>query len=106
MVPEPPGAPACAGNRHDPVCPPCAGERYGPSVARIEIPDEVLARLDALVAEGSYPSRGEALAAAVAAIASGADPALADAFRRMPETDEERRLSAWSTRESIAQEPW
>ena len=78
---------------------------------RVKLPDEIVARIDDLVAKGAFPSRSAAvrrgLEALVAAHQSRViDRAYEDAYRRLPETDSELKQAARLAIESIEDEPW
>lgn len=77
----------------------------------VELPDKIVTKIDALVTQGTFPSRSAAvrrgLEAIVAAHESRAiDRAYEEGFRRVPETDAEIRQAARLAIEAIEDEPW
>ncbi|WP_419909437.1 ribbon-helix-helix domain-containing protein [Candidatus Poriferisodalis sp.] len=78
-------------------------------VARID--DGLLAQLDELVASGDARSRSDAVRRALEEMLDRrrrrqVGEAIVDAYRRIPETDDEMEWAAHSTRTMIAEEPW
>lgn len=78
-------------------------------VARVD--DELVARLDEIVESGEAESRSEVVRRALEALIDRrrrrlVGEAIAEAYRRIPETPEELRWADESTRSLIAEEPW
>ena len=78
-------------------------------VARIDA--ELLAQLDELVASGDAKSRSDAVRRALEEMIDRRrrrliGETIAEAYRRIPETNDELRWAAESTRSMIAEEPW
>ena len=78
-------------------------------VARVD--DDLVAALDELVESGEAESRSEAVRHALEAMVEQrrrrlVGEAIAEAYRRIPETSEELRWADESTRSMIAEEPW
>ncbi|MGH9185557.1 MAG: ribbon-helix-helix domain-containing protein [Acidimicrobiales bacterium] len=77
----------------------------------IRLPDEVMADLDALVAAGSFSTRTEAVRAAIVAMIDAerrrsVGHAIADGYRRTPQTDDEVTAAEHAAITSIHEEPW
>lgn len=77
----------------------------------LRISDERREKLDALVAEGAFPSRAAALTAALDRLLAkeeqrAIDRAIVEGYRRIPPTPEEEAYAKASARRSIADEPW
>ena len=77
----------------------------------VRLPDDVLARLDQLVADGTYESRAAAVRAGIDAVMDVArrqatDRAIVEGYRRTPPTQAEEQAALASLREAIAEEPW
>jgi Arc/MetJ-type ribon-helix-helix transcriptional regulator len=77
----------------------------------VKLPDEIVAKIDELVADGAFPSRSAAvrrgLEAVVAAHESRAiDRAYEEGYRATPETEAEIRQATRLAIESISDEPW
>lgn len=73
--------------------------------------DELVAQLDEIVDNGEAESRSDAVRLALEAMIDRrrrrlVGEAIADAYRRVPETPEELRWADESTRSMIAEEPW
>ena len=78
-------------------------------VARID--DELLAEVDELVANGDARSRSDAVRCALEEMIDRRrrhrlGESIAEAYRRTPETPDELRWAAESTKSMIAEEPW
>lgn len=78
-------------------------------VTRVD--DDLVAALDELVESGEAESRSEAVRHALEAMVEQRrrrliGEAIAEAYRRIPETSEELRWADESTRSMIAEEPW
>ncbi|WP_420446009.1 ribbon-helix-helix domain-containing protein [Candidatus Poriferisodalis sp.] len=78
-------------------------------VARID--DELLAEVDELVASGDARSRSDAVRCALEEMIDNrrrrrVGESIAEAYRRIPETPDELRWAAESTKSMIAEEPW
>jgi Arc/MetJ-type ribon-helix-helix transcriptional regulator len=77
----------------------------------VKLPDEIVARIDELVAQGAFPSRSAVVRRGLEAIVAAhkgraIDRAYEEAYRRFPETDAELREAARLAIESIDEEPW
>jgi len=77
----------------------------------VRVPEELLARVDALVDDGVYESRAAAVRAGLEVVAELArrealDAAVVDGYQRVPPTPAERAAALASLREAIAEEPW
>ena len=78
-------------------------------VTRVD--DELVAQLDEIVDNGEAESRSDAVRLALEAMIERrrrrlVGEAIADAYRRVPETPEELRWADESIRSMIAEEPW
>ena len=78
-------------------------------VARVD--DSLLAQLDELVASGDVQSRSDAVRRALEEMLDRKrrhqiGEAIVEAYRRVPETDDELEWAARSTRTMIGEEPW
>ena len=78
-------------------------------VTRVD--DDLVAQLDEIVDKGEAESRSDAVRLALEAMIEQRrrrliGEAIADAYRRVPETPEELRWADESTRSMIAEEPW
>ena len=63
------------------------------------VDDQLMAQLDAIVASGEAESRSDAVRRAL-------EEAIAEGYRRVPETDEELRRADENARALVAEEPW
>ena len=77
----------------------------------VRLPEPLLARLDDLVASGTYESRAAAVRAGIEAIARlererRIDRAIVDGYTRLPPTEAENRAALVSLSEAILDEPW
>lgn len=75
------------------------------------VDDELIAQVDAIVASGEAESRSDAVRRALAAMIDQRrrrliGEAIADGYRRVPETDEELRWAEDNARSVVAEEPW
>ena len=75
------------------------------------VDDELIAQVDAIVASGEAESRSDAVRRALAAMIDQRrrrliGEAIADGYRRVPETDEELRWAEENARSVVAEEPW
>ena len=75
------------------------------------VDDELIAQVDAIVASGEAESRSDAVRRALAAMIDQRrrrliGQAIADGYRRVPETDEELRWAEDNARSVVAEEPW
>jgi Arc/MetJ-type ribon-helix-helix transcriptional regulator len=73
--------------------------------------DELLAEIDALVADGSVSSRSEAVRVGLERLVDQhrrqlVGAAIVDAYRRRPQTDDELAGLEEATRALVAEEPW
>ncbi len=77
----------------------------------VKLPDELVREVDALVAEGVFPSRSAAVRRGIIAVLAArrkaaTDRAYEEAFRRLPESEAELAEAARLAREAIREEPW
>jgi Arc/MetJ-type ribon-helix-helix transcriptional regulator len=77
----------------------------------VRLPDDVVARVDELVASGSFGSRSDAVRAALESLLRTAerravDQSFADGFRRHPETPDELADATRLATGAINAEPW
>ncbi len=77
----------------------------------VRIPVELLAALDAVVAEGAYESRAAAVRAGIEAVMAlqdrqRTDDAIRAGYQRLPPTAAESATALASLRAAIAEEPW
>ncbi len=77
----------------------------------VKLPDEMVAAVDRLVAEGAFDSRSSAVRHGVAAVVAASrrdavDRQYAEGYARLPETEEELRQASRLAVESIDDEPW
>ena len=77
----------------------------------VRLPEELLDKLDQLVARGVYASRAAAVRAGVEAIAEieqrrEIDAAIADGYRRVPPSTAESKAALASLGDAIAEERW
>jgi len=77
----------------------------------VKVPDEVMRRVDELVAKGEYESRSEAVRAGLSLVTSAArrreiDRAFAYGFARVPDSAAEIADAHRQGVESIEDEPW
>ncbi|MBW3557798.1 MAG: ribbon-helix-helix domain-containing protein [Actinobacteria bacterium] len=77
----------------------------------IRLPDEMVAAIDRLVADGVFTTRSEAFRTALVALLREheegvVDQQIADGYRRVPQTDAEVAAAAAATRALIEEEPW
>ena len=75
------------------------------------VDDEMVAQLDAIVASGEAESRSHAVRRALEAMIDQRrrrliGEAIAEGYRRVPETDEELRWAEENGRSMVAEEPW
>ena len=75
------------------------------------VDDELIAQLDAIVASGEAESRSDAVRRALEAMIDQRrrrliGEAIADGYRRVPETGEELRWAEDNARSVVAEEPW
>ena len=78
-------------------------------VTRVD--DQLMAQLDAFVASGEAESRSDAVRRALEAMIDErrrrlVGKAIAEGYRRVPETDEELRRADENARALVAEEPW
>lgn len=83
---------------------------FGTQIAT-RLPDGDVARLDALVEEGRYASRADAVRAAVATLLElerrrRVGQAIVDGYRRVPQTDTETAAAEANLRRLVSEEPW
>lgn len=77
----------------------------------IRVPDELVARLDELVAAGSYESRAAAVRAGIEVLMAldrrrTTDNAIVEGYLRMPSSSAEKHSALASLRDAIAEESW
>jgi len=77
----------------------------------VKLPDEVVAKIDDLVAQGAFPSRSAAVRRGLEAVVAAhqnreIERAYEEGYRRTPETKAELREAARLAIESIDSEPW
>jgi Arc/MetJ-type ribon-helix-helix transcriptional regulator len=77
----------------------------------VRLPEELLAEVDALVAQGIYDSRAAAVRAGLEAVADSErrrqiDRAVIDGYRRIPVGETEHEAAVASLRDAILDEPW
>jgi Arc/MetJ-type ribon-helix-helix transcriptional regulator len=77
----------------------------------VKLPDELVAAIDALVADGQYASRSEAFRVGVEALVADArrrriDEAFARGFARIPDSPDEIAEANRLGLEAINEEPW
>ncbi len=77
----------------------------------VRLPDEMVAAVDRLVAEGVFTTRADAFRAALSALLRSheerlVDQQIVDGYRRLPQTDGEVSAAAAATRALIEEEPW
>lgn len=77
----------------------------------VRLPEDLLARLDELVARGGYESRAAAVRAGIQAVLElerhqRIDAAVVEGYRRIRPTSAEKEAALASLREAIAEEPW
>lgn len=75
------------------------------------VPDEVVAVIDDLVREGVFDSRSDAVRAGLGDVIdrrrrAAVGQAIADGYRRVPQTDAEVSWSDAASAAMIAEEPW
>ena len=75
------------------------------------VDDDLVAQLDAIVASGEADSRSDAVRRALEAMIDQRrrrliGEAIADGYRRVPETDEELLWAEDNARSVVAEEPW
>ncbi len=77
----------------------------------VRIPEELLRRVDELVAAGVYESRAAAVRAGIEAVAAEqarqrVDRAILDGYQRVPPTAGDDAAAMASLRAAISEEPW
>lgn len=77
----------------------------------VRLPDELTATLDALVAEGRFVTRAEAVRQAVERLVHEErrrqdGERIADGYRRAPQTDDEVAAATVAAIQSVHEEPW
>jgi Arc/MetJ-type ribon-helix-helix transcriptional regulator len=77
----------------------------------VRLPEGLLERLDELIEQGVYESRAAAVRAGIEVITEQehrrrVDEAIAEGYRRIPETEWEIESAIISLRDSIREEPW
>ena len=91
----------------------CIAKRYVFRMAQLitRVDDKLVAQVDAIVASGEAESRSDAVRRALEAMIDQRrrrliGEAIAEGYRRMPETEEELRWADDNARSMIAEEPW
>jgi Arc/MetJ-type ribon-helix-helix transcriptional regulator len=77
----------------------------------VRLPEEMLARLDALVGRGRFPNRVSAVRQGIELLIEVEEQRAIDAeivagYRRIPPTGDEHRAAVAALRDSILEEPW
>jgi Arc/MetJ-type ribon-helix-helix transcriptional regulator len=77
----------------------------------VRLSEDLVARLDDLVTEGTYESRAAAVRAGIEAVIElerrrRVDRAVVDGYRRIPPGDAEAAAGLASLRDAIREEPW
>jgi len=77
----------------------------------VKLPEQTVAAIDALIAEGRFSSRSAVVRAGLAMVTRQAraeriDQAFADGFRRVPERSDELHDARRLAIEAIEDEPW
>jgi Arc/MetJ-type ribon-helix-helix transcriptional regulator len=77
----------------------------------VRLPEELLAELDELVAQGVYESRAAAVRAGIEAVVESerrrkTDRAVVAGYRRVPASEAEHESAVASLRDAIREEPW
>lgn len=75
------------------------------------VPDDVMAAIDKLVQEGVFPSRSEAVRAGLAGVIERerretVGRAIAEGYRRMPQSGDDLAWTDAASAAMIAEEPW
>ncbi len=75
------------------------------------VPDPLVAAVDALVEDGVFDSRSDAVRAGLSAVVDGrrrtaVGQAIADGYRRTPQEDDDLSWPDSATTAMIAEEPW
>lgn len=75
------------------------------------VPDDVAAAIDALVRDGVFASRSDAVRAGLTAVIehrrrAAVGQAIADGYRRIPQADDELARPDAASAAMIAEEPW
>lgn len=86
------------------------GMAYGTQIAT-RLPEDDVARLDALVSEGRYASRADAVRAAVATFLEverrrRVGEAIVEGYRRTPQSDAEVAQAEANLLRLVREEPW
>ncbi len=78
------------------------------NITRVD--DQLMAQLDEIVASGEAESRSDAVRRALEAMIDErrrlVGEAIAEGYRRVPETDEELRRAHENSRALVTEEPW
>ena len=77
----------------------------------LRMPEERVARIDALVADAPYPSRASFIVAAIDRLVAELeereiDRSIVEGYTRLPQTDEELQWAEAAELDSIREEPW
>jgi len=77
----------------------------------VRVPEEILSGLDDLVRRGVYESRAAAVRAGIEAVMEldqrrATDAAVAEGYRRIPQTKADHEAAIASLRDAILEEPW
>jgi Arc/MetJ-type ribon-helix-helix transcriptional regulator len=77
----------------------------------VRMPDELAAALEALVSSGRFPTKADAVRAAVEALLESErrrelGDKIADGYRRVPQDDDDVKAARAAAIRSIHEEPW
>ena len=77
----------------------------------VRLPEQLAAHLDALVADGRFGTRAEAIRQAVEQLVDGErrrrqGELIAEGYRRVPQSDEEVAAATAAATRSVEEEPW
>jgi len=77
----------------------------------VRMPNDRVARIDALVAAGAYPTRASFIVEAISRLVEELeereiDRAIVEGYARLPQTAEEVRWAEVGALDSILEEPW
>ena len=77
----------------------------------VRLSDDLATRLDAAVQDGTFPSRAEAVRVAIGELLDNlrrrqVGEAIADGYRRRPQTDDDVAAAEAAAIRSINEEPW
>jgi Arc/MetJ-type ribon-helix-helix transcriptional regulator len=77
----------------------------------VRLPDDLASELDALVADGAFASKADAIRSAIESLIDAerrrrVGEAIVEGYSRMPESDEELEEARLTSIRSIEEEPW